>query len=172
VQDSTGDPFITSAPIQASQLPGWRDANGVSGLSTLWKGSAQNANYQNQPDHPEDSDAWGDIQPWWETWPADGTATPGQLLALDYTPPTPDPTPSAVTGAGPGEIDFNGEQIAVLLPGFNDFVGKIWRPVAHTQRLSLIAKPLAGWTPTPKELEDWAKNCKSVPIMVEWELKG
>jgi hypothetical protein len=69
--------------------------------------------------------------------------------------PEPTPTPTAVTNAGPGEITYHGEQIALLLPGFNDSLAKIWRPVAHQQRLSLIAKPMVGWEPTLEELKKW-----------------
>jgi hypothetical protein len=179
LEHDSSDPFITTNPIWKDDaahdgkpwLPGWADAHGLLGFDTLWKGSADFATWQNQPDHPEDSDAWGDVACWFGTLP-DGTAIPGQLTLVNYTPPTPDPTPTAVTGAGPGEIDFNGEQIALLLPGFNDYLAKIWRPVAHAQTLTLYAKPLAGWAPTPDELVKWKANCKSAPIVVEFELKN
>jgi hypothetical protein len=135
-------------------LPGWDDTDTIWGFGILWKDDIVNALFIG-------TYCWGDIAmpDWFRQSPADGEPVKGQLLLIPSDEPTPDPTPSAVTGAGPGEICFNGEQIALLLPGFNDTLAKIWRPVAHTQRLSLIAKPLAGWTPTPKELEDWAKNC-------------
>jgi hypothetical protein len=87
---------------------------------------------------------------------------------FDDPDPTPDPTPSAVSPAGPGEITYNGESIATLLPGFNDQLVKLWRPVAHSQRISLFAKPLSGWHTTPQELIIWKNNCKSAPIIIEW----
>jgi hypothetical protein len=31
---------------------------------------------------------------------------------------------------------------------------------------------MTGWTPTPNELKNWAKNCKSAPIIVDWALKN
>jgi hypothetical protein len=76
-----------------------------------------------------------------------------------------------VSAAGPGEIIYQGEQIATLLPGFNDQLTKIWRPIGGARKISLLAKPLAGWEPTPDELKSWATNCLSVPVVIEWELK-
>jgi hypothetical protein len=172
--EQASNPFLKSTGgIEVSQLPGWEDANGIYGLNTLWNGSKYNAPWQDEPDHPGYSLAWGDFlaDDWFTTDPADGSAIPGQIRLTDYDPPTPDPTPSAVSGAGPGEILYQGEQIATLLPGFNDQLIKIWRPLGGARKISLLAKPLAGWEPTPDELKSWATNCLSVPIVVEWEIK-
>jgi hypothetical protein len=102
---------------------------------------------------------------WWN--PAK-TQQPGQLY-LTYRPKIP---ATYASKAGPGEIEYQGEQIAALLPGFNDYCPKIWRPIAHLTKITLIAKPLPGWEPNQDELDDWVANCQSLPVVVEWALKN
>jgi hypothetical protein len=171
---NSSDTFIATSPLwdpttKAASLPGWQAENNIEGLANMWRNDPSLATYR-------DSYIWGDwIGEWFQSTPV-GTPIPGQLLLVEQSPtpdptPTPTPTPSAVSGAGPGEITYYGESIATLIPGFNDQLAKIWRPVAHAQRISFTAKPLSGWEPTPKELQAWARNCKSVPIIVEWSLK-
>jgi hypothetical protein len=120
--NNAGDSYITSTELNTSMLPGWADANNVYGFTTFWKGDEDDAHWLNNPDAPDSATAWADVIRgcWFSAeYPTTDGILPGQLTLTPHDP-DPTPTPTPVTGAGLGEITFNGEQIAQLIPGFND----------------------------------------------------
>jgi hypothetical protein len=48
----------------------------------------------------------------------------------------------------------------------------IWRPVGGSRKITLIARPMEGWERPAGEGAAWDTNCLSIPVFMEWELKG